>query len=104
MKFGQLIEYNIRDIFLEESFTKCGGETIPRLLSKKSKLGISLDQLSEVLWNLFLSYPKSKAMEISDQMSLTGCLYFMRYWAIYLLQLFVNQVVTSYISKLTLSF
>ena len=25
MKFGQLIEYNMRNIFLEKSYTKCGG-------------------------------------------------------------------------------
>ena len=37
MKFGQLIEYNTRNIFLEKSCTKCGGETIPRCFSKKSK-------------------------------------------------------------------
>ena len=24
MKFGQLIEYNMRNIFLEKSYTKCG--------------------------------------------------------------------------------
>ena len=41
MKFAQLIEYN-RNIFLEKSCTKCGGETIPRPFSKKSK--IFLDQ------------------------------------------------------------
>ena len=29
MKFGQLIEYNMRNIFLEKSYTKCGGETFP---------------------------------------------------------------------------
>ena len=44
MKFGRLIEYKIRNIFLEKSYTKCGGETIPRPFSKKSKLSISLDQ------------------------------------------------------------
>ena len=38
MKFGQLIEYNMRNIFVEKSYTKCAGETIPRPLSKKSKL------------------------------------------------------------------
>ena len=38
MKFGQLIEYNMRNIFLEKSYMKCGGETIPRLSPKKSKL------------------------------------------------------------------
>ena len=44
MKFGQLIEYNMIDIFIELSYTKYGGETIPRPFSKKSKLSISLDQ------------------------------------------------------------
>ena len=29
MKFGQLIEYNMRSIFLEKSYTECGGEFIP---------------------------------------------------------------------------
>ena len=44
MKFGPLIEYNLTDIIVEKSYTKCGGETVPRPLSKKSKLRISLDQ------------------------------------------------------------
>ena len=43
MKFGQLIEYS-RNMFVEKSYTKFAGETIPRPLSKKSKLSISLDQ------------------------------------------------------------
>ena len=44
MKPGQLIEYNLRNIFLEKSYTKCGGETSPRPFSEKLKLSISLDQ------------------------------------------------------------
>ena len=44
MKFGQLTEYNMRNIFLEKSYTKCTGVTIPRRFSEKSKLNISLDQ------------------------------------------------------------
>ena len=44
MKFVQLIEYNMRNIFLEKSYTKCGGETSPRPFSRKLKLSISLDQ------------------------------------------------------------
>ena len=42
MKYGQLMEYNMRNIFLEKSFTKSGGDTIPRPFSKKSKLSVSL--------------------------------------------------------------
>ena len=44
MIFGQLIEYNMRNIFLEKSYTKYGGETSPRPFSEKLKLSISLDQ------------------------------------------------------------
>ena len=38
IKFGQLIECNMRNIFLEKSYTKCGGETSPRPFSEKLKL------------------------------------------------------------------
>ena len=38
MNFGQLIEYNIRNIFLEKSYTKYGGEASLRPSCKKSKL------------------------------------------------------------------
>ena len=34
MKFGQLIEYNIRIIFLEKSYTKYGGKASPRTFYK----------------------------------------------------------------------
>ena len=44
MKFGQLIECNIRNIFLEKSRAKCAGETSPRSFSENLKLSISPDQ------------------------------------------------------------
>ena len=53
MKFGQLVEYNMRNIFLEKSYTKYGGEASPRLFYKKSKFSISLDQHSEMLFSFF---------------------------------------------------
>ena len=34
VKFCQLIEYNMKNIFLEKSYTKCVGETIPELFLK----------------------------------------------------------------------
>ena len=43
MKFGQLIEYNMRNIFLEKSYTNCGSEIIPKPFSAKPKLRIFLD-------------------------------------------------------------
>ena len=44
IEFGQLIEYNMRKIFLEKLYTKWGGETIPSPYSTTSKLSINLDQ------------------------------------------------------------
>ena len=41
MRFGQLIEYNTRNVFLGKSYMKCGGETSPIPFYKKSKLSIS---------------------------------------------------------------
>ena len=63
MKFGQLIEFNMRNIFLEKSYTKCSGETSPRLFSEKLKLSISLDKWSKV-FSLFLLYAKLRAIEV----------------------------------------
>ena len=49
MKFDQLIEYNIINIFLEKSYAKYDGEVSPRSFYRnKSKLCISLDQQSEM--------------------------------------------------------
>ena len=53
VRFGQLIDYNMRTIFLEKLCAKCGGETSPTLFFKKSKLRISLDQQSKVLCSFF---------------------------------------------------
>ena len=64
MKFGQLIDYNMRNIFLEKSYTKYGGKTSPRSFSEKLKLCISLDQYSNVLYSLFLLHAKLRAIEM----------------------------------------
>ena len=34
----------MKNISVEKSYTKCGGETIPRPLSKNPKLSVSLEQ------------------------------------------------------------
>ena len=44
IRFGQLIEYNIRNIFPEKSYTKFDGESFSRPFSKKLRLSISLNQ------------------------------------------------------------
>ena len=69
VKFGQLIEYNTRKHFLEKSYAKCGGNTIPRSFSKKSKLSISLDQK-----------PLLKNKKRSGTSSLAHCLHLITFY------------------------
>ena len=64
MKFGQLLECNMGNIFLEKLYAKCGGEASPRPFSEKLKLSISLTQQSKVLYSLFLLYDSLRAIEI----------------------------------------
>ena len=63
-KIGQLIECNMRNIFVEKWYTKCGAETSPTPFSEKLKFSISLDQYSKVLYNFFLLYDKLRTIEI----------------------------------------
>ena len=60
----QLIPYNKRNIFLK-SFTNCGGETVIRSFSKKTKLSLSIDQESKFFIQFMLFYVKLRAIEIS---------------------------------------
>ena len=55
MKFGQLIDYNIK-YFSLKLYTKYGEETSPRPFYKISKLSLCLDQQSEMLYFLLLLY------------------------------------------------
>ena len=64
MKFGQLIEYNMRNISLEKSYTNCGRETVSRPFPKKSKVSISLHQYSKFLNISFLLFAKLRTIEI----------------------------------------
>ena len=64
MKYGQLMSYNMRHIIVEKSYTKCDGETIPKLFLKNLKLSISLDQQSKGFYSFFLLYPNLRIIEI----------------------------------------
>ena len=69
MRLGQLIEYTIRNIFLEKSYTKHGKEASPRSFYEISKLRISLDQYSQISYSLFLLYVQVQVY----QKLLTAC-------------------------------
>ena len=58
------MEYKMRNISLEKSYTKRGRKTISRPFSKKSKLSISLNQYSKFLYSLFLLYAKLRAIKV----------------------------------------
>ena len=60
MKFGQLLEHNMKNIFLEKLNTKCGGETTVKPFSKKVKIEL----ISGSTYSLFLLYAKLRAIEI----------------------------------------
>ena len=64
MKLGQLINDNMRNIFLEKSYARCGGETSPRPFPERFKLSVSMEQQSKVLYSLFLLYAKLRAIGI----------------------------------------
>ena len=76
MKLGLLIEYNMRNLFLVKLYTRCGRETIPIPFSKNSKLSITLDQYSKVVYILFFfacqRWGLSKVIETKLQ---TTCFY-----------------------------
>ena len=54
----------MKNIFLEKSYTKCGGETSPIRFSGKFKLSTYVDQKPKVLHSLFLLTPKLMTIEI----------------------------------------
>ena len=74
MKFGQLRECNMRNIFLEKPYTKCRGKTSPRPFSKKLKLSISLDEYAEVCFSCMTSCGLSKYIKTKLQ---TTCFHLM---------------------------
>ena len=68
MKLGALIIYKMRNIFLEKSCPKYGGET------KKSKLSISLDQQSERAFTREISSRDETRPGMKSSMSMVKCL------------------------------
>ena len=75
IQFAQLIEYSMRNIFLEKSYKKSGGESSPRPFSWKLKLSISLDQYLKVLYCLFLLYCKLRLPKYTETKLQTTCFY-----------------------------
>ena len=63
MKVSRLRKYNVRNISLEKSYTKCDRETIARAFFRKPKLSTSLDQYSKAAYILFFLFAKLKTIK-----------------------------------------
>ena len=57
MKFGQLIEYDTRNIFPEKSYTKCGGKTGLDPFLKKKIERISGSAIWSFIQFVFIVWP-----------------------------------------------
>ena len=75
LKFGQLVECNLTNIFFEKLYTKCDGETILRPFSKKPKPSKSLDQESKVLYVCFYGMPSSRLTKYIETTWQNICFY-----------------------------
>ena len=82
MKFGQLIAYNIKNVFLEIVYIKCGGEAISRWESdgqarpfyKKIKIEYNTaSSVSNVTRLVFNCMSKSRSTKIYKTNLLTTC-------------------------------
>ena len=73
LKFVFLHVLNVRNIFLEKSYTKYGREKSPTLFSKESLLTLSLNQLSEISYSLLLLY-----IQVEDYQNILK----LRYWSL----------------------
>ena len=63
MKFGHLMEYSIWNV-MKYNHIQSLVEKFPESFLKKSKLSISLDQQSKVLYSLFLLYARLRTIKI----------------------------------------
>ena len=52
MKFGQLIECNMRNIFLAKSYTKCGGETRIKIEHISGSMVQNFIQFAFIVWQV----------------------------------------------------
>ena len=64
MKFVQLIKYNMRNIFLEKSYTKSGGETSPRPFPEKNKIEHISGSIVKSFMQFILLYAELRDIEI----------------------------------------
>ena len=72
-QFGQLVEYSTINIFLEKSYTKCGGKLVPDpFLKYQNWACLWINNLEFYIYSLFLLYVKIRSR-----------LYFNSYWNIF---------------------
>ena len=80
MKFGQLVECNMRNIFLEKSCIKYGGRTSPRPFHKKSKLSISLIRCITLDFTSYKAFSKNKKRSGTSSWTLFSAWFSKKNW------------------------
>ena len=63
IKLVQLIEYNMRNIFVEKFYKKRDGQTIPRLFYKKIKFDYISGSMDQSFIQFVLLYANLRAIE-----------------------------------------
>ena len=63
IKLVQLIEYNMRNIFVEKFYKKSDGQTIPRLFYKKIKFDYISGSIDQSFIQFVLLYANLRAIE-----------------------------------------
>ena len=63
IKLVQLIEYNMRNIFVEKFYRKRDGQTIPRLFYKKIKFDYISGSIDQSFIQFVLLYANLRAIE-----------------------------------------
>ena len=63
IKLVQLIEYNMRNIFVEKFYKKRDGQTIPRLFYKKIKFDYISGSIDQSFIQFVLLYANLRAIE-----------------------------------------
>ena len=74
MKFGQLIEYNMGNNFLEKSGTKCGGKAIPKPFSKIQNIYLCISRLIFIQFSFYFMLSRDLLKYIETKV-LTTCFY-----------------------------
>ena len=99
IKLGQLIEYRLINIFLEESYPKCGGETIPRPFFKNQNWTYLWISIIKFYIFCFHCLPSSGLSKLIETKLKTTCIYLPASFSARFLKKNISLVILFYLTK-----